>query len=136
LTWSRPQRTDTECALSRWGLKEADEKLKKWAPTRLYNSVKLCSFCAQVCVLPRLQLSSSLGLLSRELVGQGFLEAQRAYPQECSTFFNTLSPGTSCSQLVVPEVELDFSVTMPKKAPTALLTASKATDMSKYDGAE
>jgi len=33
-----------------WGLKEADEKLKKWAPTRLYNSVKLCSFCAQLVV--------------------------------------------------------------------------------------
>lgn len=33
-----------------WGLAEADEKLKKWAPTRLYNSVKLCSFCAQLVV--------------------------------------------------------------------------------------
>jgi hypothetical protein len=43
--------TSLMCELSyRWGLKEADEKLKKWAPTRLYNSVKLCSFCAQVRV--------------------------------------------------------------------------------------
>lgn len=35
---------------AKWGLAEADEKLKKWAPTRLYNSVKLCSFCAQLLI--------------------------------------------------------------------------------------
>mmetsp|Transcript_11942 Transcript_11942/g.16186 ORF Transcript_11942/g.16186 Transcript_11942/m.16186 type:complete len:127 (-) Transcript_11942:202-582(-) len=35
---------------SEWGLAEAAEKLKKWAPTRLYNSVKLCPFCAQLVV--------------------------------------------------------------------------------------
>jgi len=33
-----------------WGLEEATQKLKKWAPTRLYNSVKLCAFCAQLVV--------------------------------------------------------------------------------------
>eukprot|EP00976_Prorocentrum_cordatum_P055589 1121687-Prorocentrum_minimum.AAC.4 len=34
----------------RWGLQEATQKLKKWAPTRLYNSVRLCAFCAQLVV--------------------------------------------------------------------------------------
>ncbi|KAK3275416.1 hypothetical protein CYMTET_16455 [Cymbomonas tetramitiformis] len=33
-----------------WGLQEASQKLKVWAPTRLYNSVKLCAFCAQLVV--------------------------------------------------------------------------------------
>uniref|UniRef100_A0A7S0RW69 Uncharacterized protein n=1 Tax=Pyramimonas obovata TaxID=1411642 RepID=A0A7S0RW69_9CHLO len=33
-----------------WGLQEATQKLKKWAPTRLYNSVRLCAFCAQLVV--------------------------------------------------------------------------------------
>mmetsp|Transcript_7219 Transcript_7219/g.12505 ORF Transcript_7219/g.12505 Transcript_7219/m.12505 type:complete len:134 (-) Transcript_7219:530-931(-) len=33
-----------------WGLLEAGSKLKKWAPTRLYNSVRLCAFCAQLVV--------------------------------------------------------------------------------------
>ena len=57
--------------------------------------------------------------------------ACRLFNAQFSRGFVWFADPSLCSQLVVPEAEIDMAVTMPTKPPAALLTASKQTDMSK-----